>query len=147
MVGPELLILDEPTSGLDRDVAPEIIQLVTRFMREHGMGVVLVTHNLEEAEAADIVVMLQHGVIVTQGSPEELLGSVGTGMVFSLNESASGVLDKLQPGVTRLSPHTFAVQQDHHEQVIKKLLEMGEPYSVRSLSLADVYDRVMGGEA
>jgi len=148
MVGPELLVLDEPTAGLDRTASPEIMTLLDQFRQEHSIGIVLVTHNLEEAEPADLVLMLQNGEMVARGAPKELLDTIGSGMVFTLEaEAIDRILESPQTEVNRLGDRSVLVDTTQHERIASGLLASKVPYSVRSLTLADVYDRVMGGES
>ena len=74
---PELVFLDEPTAGLDPQARHATWDLVEN-LRAAGGTVILTTHYLEEAERlADHVVIVDHGGLVTQGSPAELTGSQG----------------------------------------------------------------------
>lgn len=68
---PEVLILDEPMIGLDPFQVLELRQLVRELGRDHTL--LFSTHILSEAEqVCDNVVIINHGEIVTQGSPIEL---------------------------------------------------------------------------
>ncbi|HIV52795.1 MAG TPA: ABC transporter ATP-binding protein [Candidatus Mediterraneibacter norwichensis] len=69
---PKVLFLDEPTSGLDPSTACEIHKLL-KELRDEGMAVFLTTHNMEEAtKLCDHVALLNEGVIVEYGTPEEI---------------------------------------------------------------------------
>ncbi|MFC9426837.1 ABC transporter ATP-binding protein [Streptomyces sp. NPDC056987] len=69
---PELVFLDEPTAGLDPQARRATWELV-RELRADGVGVVLTTHFMDEAEElADDVVIIDAGRVIAQGSPEEL---------------------------------------------------------------------------
>jgi ABC-2 type transport system ATP-binding protein len=70
---PGLLFLDEPTSGLDPQARANLWQHI-RGLRDHlGTTVFMTTHYLEEADAlCDRVLVIDHGRIVAEGSPEEL---------------------------------------------------------------------------
>jgi ABC-2 type transport system ATP-binding protein len=75
---PEVLFLDEPTTGLDPHSRAAIWQEVRRLAKDEGVAVLLTTQYLEEANAlADRVAILDHGRIVTQGSPGELKRRIG----------------------------------------------------------------------
>jgi ABC-2 type transport system ATP-binding protein len=74
---PELVFLDEPTAGLDPQARHATWDLVSA-LRHDGVGVVLTTHFMDEAERlADHVVIIDHGQAVAAGSPGELTGSAG----------------------------------------------------------------------
>jgi ABC-2 type transport system ATP-binding protein len=74
---PELVFLDEPTAGLDPQARHATWDLVSA-LRHDGVGVVLTTHFMDEAERlADHVVIIDHGRVVAAGSPGQLTGSAG----------------------------------------------------------------------
>jgi ABC-2 type transport system ATP-binding protein len=74
---PELVFLDEPTAGLDPQARHATWDLVSA-LRHDGVGVVLTTHFMDEAERlADHVVIIDHGQVVAAGSPGQLTGSAG----------------------------------------------------------------------
>ena len=69
---PKVLFLDEPTSGLDPSTALEIHRIL-KELRDEGMAIFLTTHNMEEAtKLCDHVALLNEGVIVEYGTPEEI---------------------------------------------------------------------------
>ena len=69
---PDLLFLDEPTVGLDITTRHLIWQQIRRLIQQ-GRTVVLTTHYLEEVDAlADRVIVLNHGVIVAEGTSTEI---------------------------------------------------------------------------
>lgn len=74
-IQPELMLFDEPTSALD----PELVQDVLNTMKElanEGWTMVVVTHEIKFAlDVADIVVVMDKGEIVEQGSPQQLFNN------------------------------------------------------------------------
>jgi ABC-2 type transport system ATP-binding protein len=71
--GPGLMFLDEPTSGLDPHARANLWQHIRRLRDERGTTVFLTTHYLDEADAlCDRVLVIDHGRIVAEGSPEAL---------------------------------------------------------------------------
>ncbi len=71
-MGPEIFVLDEPTAGLDPATRSELLDVV-RGLREAGVSVVLVSHDLDEvAEVADRVCVLERGEVRALGTPEEV---------------------------------------------------------------------------
>ena len=74
---PDLIFLDEPTTGLDPQARRNIWSIVTDLKGE-GKTIILTTHYMEEAEAlSDHVCIMDHGVIIAEGSPRELAASLG----------------------------------------------------------------------
>ncbi|GAA4085083.1 ABC transporter ATP-binding protein [Nonomuraea soli] len=72
---PELVFLDEPTAGLDPQARHACWDLVAD-LRTAGVGVVLTTHHMDEAERlADHVVIIDRGRVVAEGSPASLTGA------------------------------------------------------------------------
>ncbi|GAA3508026.1 ABC-2 type transport system ATP-binding protein [Streptosporangium album] len=77
--GPSLLFLDEPTTGLDPQSRADLWDHIRRLRKEEGLTVFLTTHYLDEADAlADRLFIIDHGVIVAEGTPAELKDGVGT---------------------------------------------------------------------
>jgi ABC-2 type transport system ATP-binding protein len=70
---PRVLFLDEPTTGLDPEARVELWSEISRLTREERMTILLTTHYMEEADRlASQVAIIDHGRIVTQGTPEQL---------------------------------------------------------------------------
>lgn len=69
-IKPELMILDEATGMLDPDGRSEVMDVVTRLNREENMTVVMITHFMEEAAAADRIIILDKGRIAADGGRE-----------------------------------------------------------------------------
>lgn len=71
-MGPEVLVLDEPTAGLDPARREGLLDVV-RGLREGGVSVVMVSHDLDEvAEVADRVCLLEKGEVRAVGAPAEV---------------------------------------------------------------------------
>ena len=72
---PRIMLFDEPTSALDPELVGSVLQ-VMRDMRDAGMTMVVVSHELQFArEAADRVVFMDGGVVVEEGPPEQIFGA------------------------------------------------------------------------
>ncbi len=69
---PDIMLFDEPTSALDPEMVGEVLQ-VMRELADGGMTMVVVTHEMGFArDVADRVVFMSDGVIVEEGTPEEI---------------------------------------------------------------------------
>jgi ABC-2 type transport system ATP-binding protein len=74
---PELLFLDEPTTGLDPQARRNLWDLVDG-LKQAGRTIILTTHYMDEAERlCDRVAIMDHGRIISLGSPQQLIASVG----------------------------------------------------------------------
>ena len=74
IVQPRLLVLDEPTSALDVTIQKQVLDLLQRLQREHGLSYLLITHDVDviRAMAHDVVVM-KDGAIVEEGGVRQVL--------------------------------------------------------------------------
>jgi ABC-2 type transport system ATP-binding protein len=74
---PDVLFLDEPTTGLDPQSRRQLWDLVDEF-RAGGGTILLTTHFMDEAEKlSDRIAILDHGEILVEGTPRELIASLG----------------------------------------------------------------------
>lgn len=74
-MNPKILFFDEPTSALDPELTGEVLKVIRALAEEH-MTMVIVTHEMAFARGvADKIVFMDGGVIVEQGTPEEVFGS------------------------------------------------------------------------
>jgi len=73
---PEIMLYDEPTTGLDTATAKEISQLIVELQRKYKISSLIITHDIACAKmVADRVVMLKEGVIIAEGSYDEMESS------------------------------------------------------------------------
>ena len=108
---PSLLILDEPTVGLDPIARDSVWTQVSRMQHEFGMTVLLTTHYMEEADAlCDRLAIIDHGSVVTEGTPLELKRQIAGDIV------AIGITGDAQRARQLLADKTFVRE-----------VEVGEP--------------------
>ncbi|MGE0429399.1 MAG: ABC transporter ATP-binding protein [Hydrogenophaga sp.] len=70
---PKLLLADEPTTALDVSLRGQILELLADLQRQHGMAVLLITHDLNLVRRfADRVAVMEHGHLVEQGAVSEV---------------------------------------------------------------------------
>jgi lipooligosaccharide transport system ATP-binding protein len=81
---PELLLLDEPTTGLDPQARHVVWDRLFR-LKQRGVTLVLTTHYMDEAEQlCDRLVVMDHGRIVAEGSPRQLIERYSTREVVEI---------------------------------------------------------------
>jgi ABC-2 type transport system ATP-binding protein len=102
---PPVLFLDEPTTGLDPESRVQLWQLVADLVRD-GATVLLTTQYLEEADAlADRVVIIDHGRVVEDGTPQALRQRVGSAVVqLTFRDEAAADLASDQLSAMRYEP-------------------------------------------
>lgn len=71
---PDVLVLDEPTSGVDV-LARAALWDTIRAQAEHGTGVLVTTHYMQEAQQCDRLLLMADGRLVAQGSEADIVGS------------------------------------------------------------------------
>ena len=75
---PKILFFDEPTSALDPELTVEVLKVIRQLAKEH-MTMIIVTHEMQFArEVSDRIIFMEQGVIVEQGSPEEIFATDNT---------------------------------------------------------------------
>ena len=80
---PDLLFLDEPTTGLDPQSRRQLWALLVEFRRLGGT-ILLTTHYMDEAETlCDRVAIVDHGKVIAEGSPRELIATLGAPRVVT----------------------------------------------------------------
>lgn len=88
---PELLFSDEPTSGLDPIMTAVVDRLTLQLTKQHGMTAVVVTHDMTSAfRIASRMIMLNHGKIIAQGTPNEIRTSPIPEVQQFINGEADG---------------------------------------------------------
>ena len=103
---PELVFLDELTQNLD-PMARRRTWDVVRHVRDSGATVVLVTHDVEEAERlCDRIVVMDHGRIVADGSPAAIVDELGGSSTVRFTDAELDVRNlRMLPGVTAVRRH------------------------------------------
>jgi ABC-2 type transport system ATP-binding protein len=149
---PDLVFLDEPTTGLDPQARLNFWELVNRI-KARNKTVVLTTHYMEEAyNLCDEIAIMDHGKIIAQGSPDELLARHFQDVIIELpldsfpqdvttDDFQYRVLEKVQPVVE--------IKTRDVNQTIARLIERGASLThlkVRSRTLEDLFIELTGKE-
>jgi len=86
---PALLVLDEPTSALDKSTEAQVLDLVAGIRAERGMGLVLISHDLNVvARVCDRVMVMRHGRLVEEGPVEAVYSAPQAQYTRDLLDSA-----------------------------------------------------------
>jgi ABC-2 type transport system ATP-binding protein len=159
---PKILFLDEPTTGLDPQSRRQLWDIIREFQRAGGT-VLLTTHYMDEAERlCDRLAIVDHGQIIAEGSPPDLIERLGGHHVveFAVGARADGNSDGAVLETWRALPSVESVREDdgmvalsvkEPHLTIPALLEaVGKQGSelqhltTRQASLEDVFVRLTG---
>jgi ABC-2 type transport system ATP-binding protein len=154
---PKILFLDEPTTGLDPQSRRQLWDIIRAFQRNGGT-VLLTTHYMDEAERlCDRLAIVDHGQVIAEGSPADLINRLGGHHVveFSVSRTNGAALAawRTLPSVESVredeSMISLNVRQPH--LTIPALLDAIEKQggelrhlSTRQASLEDVFVRLTG---
>jgi ABC-2 type transport system ATP-binding protein len=154
---PRVLFLDEPTTGLDPQSRRQLWDIIRAFQRTGGT-VLLTTHYMDEAERlCDRLAIVDHGQIIAEGSPAELIERLGGHHVveFSLADDSHGNAEIWQelPGVDSVRNDdglvSLSVREPHRTipallDTVDKQSAQLEHLTTRQASLEDVFVRLTG---
>jgi ABC-2 type transport system ATP-binding protein len=140
---PHLFFLDEPTLGLDVQTRAATWNYIKLLKKEYGMTIFLTTHYLEEADMlCDRVAIIDHGKIVTVGTPDDLKESLGGDiMTLSLMDGSIDISDiiKKVPRVKEVKKQDsiYRVKVEDGEETAPAVLDAirAEGHKVTRLSL------------
>ena len=145
---PRVLFLDEPTSGLDAASRRNLWAYLKEVRREQEVTVFLTTHNLEEAEQADRICILDHGRVVALGNPNEVKAQLleETLLIDARNRKALRA-ELVALGLTFIDNGHFEVTltgQGAHN-VVARLQTPLSLLRTNSPTLEDAYLRILAG--
>ncbi|MBX3420265.1 MAG: ABC transporter ATP-binding protein [Pirellulaceae bacterium] len=92
---PQLLLMDEPSTGLDPAARLDLWHLLRRLQSENNMTVAITTHLLDEADKADSIAILDRGVNVASGRPDQLRSQLGAQVLSITTVNPQPMLDWL----------------------------------------------------
>jgi ABC-2 type transport system ATP-binding protein len=124
---PDLIFLDEPTVGLDVESRRAFIQSIKGFIAG-GKTIVLTTHYLEEAdELAKRVVVVDHGQVIADASPDEIKAKVvGRKVSFTSTRAlTSADLDGLPITASEIKDHHHMLVTGEPEALLRELFRRG----------------------
>ena len=145
---PQIVFLDEPTTGLDPQARRNVWELVRRI-RERGKTILLTTHYMDEAyELCDEIAIMDHGRIIAQGSPRDLLADQFAGAVVSLPVADFEPSDSF-PWPTQRRGDQVEIHADDVNATIAALIDERVPLdglNVKSKTLEDLFLELTGKE-
>ncbi len=146
---PQLLILDEPTTGLDPVAREDFWTAIEGLREKKSTAIVVSTHLFEEAERCDSLILLDKGLRVAEGTPEELKAMIGGQVIELKAREAVAALDILKQQFEvpmRIVDGVIWVEAEEAHRLIPRLVDAlpGEVLSIglHEPTLADVFRKV-----
>jgi lipooligosaccharide transport system ATP-binding protein len=149
---PRILLLDEPTTGLDPQARHILWDRLFR-LKEQGVTLIVTTHFMDEAEQlCDRLIVMDHGRIVAEGSPAELIRAYSTREVLEVrfgSDRNAALVDRLRDFAERIEalPDRVLLYTEDGERALEAVRKAGlTPLTslVRRSSLEDVFLRLTG---
>lgn len=132
---PKILFLDEPTTGLDPQTRKAVWETIQKLQREKNITVFLTTHYMEEAAAADFVIVIDNGEIAAKGTPSALRQQYASDrLLLTCNdyEAVKEILNKTATGYTQIADQLIVNLSKTLEAL--PLLEQCKPF-IRSFEV------------
>jgi ABC-2 type transport system ATP-binding protein len=143
---PRVLFLDEPATGLDVESRRSLWAYLSEIRQRHETTIVLTTHYLEEAEAADRILIMNRGQVVTQGAPAEIKAHLG-GESLEIDATDREALrsELLRLGVRFDEEEHFLMSLDGRSayEIVRLLRTPLTVMRTRQARLEDVYLRIL----
>jgi ABC-2 type transport system ATP-binding protein len=93
---PKVLFLDEPTTGLDTQTRAVVWEYLDKLRSERDITIFFTTHQMEEAEHCDEIVIIDHGSSVARGTPVELKSLIGADLICLRTQDDAAAADELR---------------------------------------------------
>jgi multidrug/hemolysin transport system ATP-binding protein len=146
---PEILILDEPTTGLDPKSRKDIWELINKLRVEKEITIFLTTHYMEEVLDASKVVVIDNGVILAQGSSEELRAKYSNDRVKIIPKNGLEKILQADNVDYYISNDTINIKLDScfdGIEVVKKYEKHIEEFEILRGDMDDVFLNITGGK-
>ncbi|MBU4532304.1 MAG: ABC transporter ATP-binding protein [Eubacteriales bacterium] len=149
---PDIIILDEPTTGLDPQARHTVWQRL-RQLRSRGVTLILTTHYLEEAsQLCDRLIIMDHGIILDEGTPEFLVGKHVGSEVLEVGQGAGAGEMLITQFQSQIRGHlvvgdNLVLYPLNGRQLLASLQELPQQfdhYLLRPATLEDVFLKLTG---
>ncbi len=143
---PRVLFLDEPTSGLDTASRRNLWQYIGELRRRHDITICLTTHQLDEAEEADRVCILDHGHVVALGTPGHVKSQLAHDRLYIDANDRTALRRRLvEMKVPFSEDGVFVVELDGRtaHEVVRAIDEPLTVLRTESPTLEDAYLRIL----
>ena len=134
---PRLLILDEPTTGLDPVSRREMWTYLDQLRKQDGLTILFTTHLMDEAETSSRTLFLDHGSVVTMGTPAELKQQLGGDVIALKSEKPQALKEAIEKKFSvpvKQVDEELRIEKSAGAQFIPSLIE-AFPHQILSVTL------------
>ena len=142
---PRLLLLDEPTVGLDPNARSTYLEQLEEQRRKQQRTILMSTHLIDEANAADRIIFMNKGQIIADASPSKLRQSVGQRLITVNDPSwkadqwnGPGQFSKTSTG------WRMPLKESEAQSITAALVGMGVSFSLAPPTLDDAFQKLTG---
>jgi len=143
---PKLILLDEPTASLDVEVAVKVREFLLKEKNEYSTSILLTSHNMSEVEEmCDRVVVINHGKIIDQGTPEKLIKSISRcevelKIIDDFTKAAAFLKDRKVPFHQNKFSFTIPLEEKNVAELLTLLTYSHITYQEISIKKPDLED-------
>lgn len=145
---PDILFLDEPTTGLDPQSRRNFWDLI-ESIKAQGKTILLTTHYMDEAYVlCDEIAIMDHGIIIAQGTPKQLLAAHFNDVILQIPEADVSDITDL-PFSTHKRKDLIEINTSDVDHTIKELMALNISLAhlqIRSRNLDDLFLELTGKE-
>ena len=148
---PKILILDEPSTGLDPGARLGLWEHIRTLRDNDGVTVLVTTHLMAEAERCDRLIILDHGRVVSAGTPAELRSRIGGDVVTVRSANPEELAPRIEREVGQAPINldgALRLERSDGPMLVKQLIETFpdeiEEVSLAKPTLEDVFIRETG---
>ena len=148
---PKILFLDEPTTGLDPQTRKAVWEIIEKLKQNNGMTIFFTTHYMEEAAGADFVEIIDNGLIVAQGTPNQLKEKHSKDKLLLTPKNHDALVEKLKEAKLKYKTNVDVISVDISDTmdalpIIEKLKNDIDSFEVLKGTMDDVFINITGKE-
>ena len=148
---PKILFLDEPTTGLDPQTRKAVWEIIERLKQNNGMTIFFTTHYMEEAASADFVEIIDNGLIVARGTPNQLKEKYSKDKLLITAKNYDSLIEKLKEAKLKYKTNVDVISVDISDTmnalpIIENLKNEIDGFEVLKGTMDDVFINITGKE-
>ncbi|MDD4832486.1 MAG: ATP-binding cassette domain-containing protein, partial [Clostridia bacterium] len=148
---PKILFLDEPTTGLDPQTRKAVWEIIEKLKQNNGMTIFFTTHYMEEAASADFVEIIDNGLIVARGTPNQLKEKYSKDKLLLTPSNYDSLIEKLKEAKIKYKTNVDVISVDISDTmsalpIIENFKNEIDGFEVLKGTMDDVFINITGKE-